>query len=70
MADILADLREAQALYERAGVDGADGARMMKVAADEIERLNRILDAIEGINPEAYRAGVIAERFETKEHRR
>lgn len=38
---VVTELREAQKLYEDAGVDGSEGARMMKVAADEIELLQR-----------------------------
>ena len=40
---ILTELRTAQKLYENAGVDGSEGARMMKVAADEIERLRALI---------------------------
>ena len=47
MADIFTELRAAQELYEDAGVDGVEGARMMKVAADKIEGLDADLrDAV------------------------
>ena len=36
---IILELREAQKLYEDAGVDGSEGARMMRASADEIDRL-------------------------------
>ena len=42
MTDLVSDLRRTQKLYERAGVDGSNGALQAKAAADEIERLRAI----------------------------
>ena len=51
MADIVDELREAHELYAAAGIEGSEGARMMAVAANEIERLRKALYyADEGCN--------------------
>jgi len=46
---IILELREAQKLYEDAGVDGSEGARMMRASADEIERLTQECDDARGL---------------------
>ena len=48
MTDLISDLRRTQKLYEKAGVDGSNGALQAKAAADEIERLQECMLTLRG----------------------